>query len=67
MCKRVDWGLGMRGFRIVTALWAGNPVSSNQTIKVPKEAGAVPRPKRAAYDSDKHVFIYKFKPHMSID
>ena len=23
--KRVEWGLGMRGLRIVAAFWAGNP------------------------------------------
>ena len=37
-----EWGLGTRGFRIVTAFWAGIP------IEVTHEAGVVPRCKRAA-------------------
>ena len=59
--KEVDWGLDTRGLRMVAAFWAGIP------LELIQEAGVVPRRRRAVSDSGKHVFIYKFKPHMSID
>ena len=40
--RGVEWGLGMRGLRMVAAFWAGIPV------EVTQEAGGVPRCRRAA-------------------
>ena len=42
MCKRVEWGLGTRGLRMVVAIWAGIPV------EVTQETDVLPRYTRAA-------------------
>ena len=40
--KRVEWGLGTKGLRMVVAFWAGIP------IEVSLEAGVIPRYERVA-------------------